>query len=389
MTSTVFMIDSNNLLTELSQTDYDSEDVFQRLLADHPSLLRNASGSSGRLLLVRREAPVPASADGLGRWSLDHLFLDGDGIPVLVEVKRATDTRARREVIAQMLDYAANGVAHWPIKQIIDAFNATVVKAGGDPEQRLRQFLQEQEQEPFWRQVDLNLRSGRIRMVFVADQIPHELRRIVEFLNEQMRPAEVLAIEVAQFMAGGTRLLAPKLIGATERAIAAKAVTPIKPPIDEESWLETLREQGGGEAARNAGKMLSWFKERGFTTGVTDSQDAMFACLVRPDGKTTWPFFVRRSSRKIETALQYLKNDPAFASEEARVNILEKLKALPGVNIATSKSTGWPGVPLEDLSRDAVWAGFTAIAEQVHGLTKRGLAASDARAGQGELGERA
>jgi hypothetical protein len=130
MTSTVFMIDGNNSLTELSQTDYDSEDLFQRLLADHPSLLASASGSSGRLLLVRREAPVPAADDGLGHWSLDHLYLDGDGVPVLVEVKRATDTRARREVIAQMLDYAANGVAYWPIDQIISAFNAAVVKAG-------------------------------------------------------------------------------------------------------------------------------------------------------------------------------------------------------------------------------------------------------------------
>jgi hypothetical protein len=367
MTSTVFMIDGNNCLTELSQTDYDSEDLFQRLLADHPSLLASASGSSGRLLLVRREAPVPAADDGLGHWSLDHLFLDGDGVPVLVEVKRATDTRARREVIAQMLDYAANGVAYWPVEQIINAFNAAVVKAGGEPEQRLRQFLQEQEPEPFWRQVDSNLRSGRIRMVFVADRIHQELRRIVEFLNEQMRPAEVLAIEVAQFMAGSTRLLAPKLIGATERAAAAKAVTPVKPPIDEEGWLSTIREQRGEEAARNAGKLLSWFKERGFTTGITDSQDAMFACLARPDGKTTWPFFIRRSSGKIETALQYLKNDPAFASEESRLNILHKLKALPGISIDTNKSTGWPALPLEALSRDAVWAGFTAVAEQVQG----------------------
>jgi len=375
MTSTVFMIDSNNCLTELSQADYNSEDLFQRLLADHPSLLGSASGSSGRLLLVRREAPVPAADDGLSRWSLDHLFLDGDGIPVLVEVKRATDTRGRREVVAQMLDYAANGVAHWSIEQIIDAFNATVAKAGGEPEQRLRQFLQEQEPESFWRKVDSNLGSGRIRMVFVADQIPKELRRIVEFLNEQMRPAEVLAIEVAQFMAGGTRLLAPKLIGATERAAAAKAVTPMKPPIDEEGWLQTLREQKGEEAARNAVKLLSWFKERGFITSVTDSQDAVSA---RPDHMNIWPFFIRRSTGKIDTALQFMKNDPAFASEEARLNLLAKLKALPGMtNI--NKSTGWPSMPLEALSKDAVWSGFTAIAEQVQGVIKRGLTASDSQ----------
>ncbi len=85
-----------------------------------------------------------------------------------------------------MLDYAANGVAYWPIEQIVDAFKATVAKTGEQPEQRLRQFLQEAEPEPFWRQVDSNLRSGRIRMVFVADRIHKELRRIVEFLNEQM-----------------------------------------------------------------------------------------------------------------------------------------------------------------------------------------------------------
>jgi hypothetical protein len=359
------MIDGNNCLTELSQTEYDSEDLFQRLLADHPSVLASASGSSGRLLLVRREAPVPAAADGAGYWSLDHLFLDGDGVPILVEVKRATDTRARREVIAQMLDYAANGVAYWSSEHIAAAFSATVAKAGGDPDERLRQFLREQEPEPFWRQVESNLRSGRIRMVFVADRIHQELRRIVEFLNEQMRPAEILAIEVAQFMAGSTRLLAPKLIGATERASAAKAVTPVKPPIDEEGWLSTIRELRGEHAARNAGELLSWFKTQGFTTGVTDSQDAMFACFARSDGKTTWPFFIRRSSGKIEIALQYLKNDPAFASEESRLNILYKLKALPGISIDTTKSTGWPAVPLDLLSQDAVWAGFTAIAEQI------------------------
>ncbi len=61
MNSTVFMIDkSANSLTELSQTTYNSEDLFQQLLADHPSLLASAGGTSGRLLLVRREAPVPA-----------------------------------------------------------------------------------------------------------------------------------------------------------------------------------------------------------------------------------------------------------------------------------------------------------------------------------------
>ncbi len=91
-----------------------------------------------------------------------------------------------------------------------------------------------------------------------------------------------------------------------------------------------------------------------------------------------WPFFIRRSTGKIDTALQFMKNDPAFASEEARLNLLAKLKTLPGMtNI--NKSTGWPSIPLEALSKDAVWSGFTAIAEQVQGAIKRGLTASDSQ----------
>ncbi|MEU7911650.1 sigma factor [Microbispora bryophytorum] len=40
--------------------------------------------------------------------------------------------------------------------------------------------------ETFFAKVGDNLRAGKIRMVFVADAIPDDLRRIVEFLNEQM-----------------------------------------------------------------------------------------------------------------------------------------------------------------------------------------------------------
>jgi hypothetical protein len=42
-----------------------------------------------------------------------------------------------------------------------------------------------------------------MRMLFGADRIPAELRRIVEFLNEQMDPAEVLALELSQFRGEG------------------------------------------------------------------------------------------------------------------------------------------------------------------------------------------
>src|SRR6185437_8918062 len=125
MSASIFLIDAESNLSELRRSDYGSEDVFQKLLADHHAILRAAAGPTGKLLLVRREQSVPDGAYGAERWALDHLFLDGDAVPVLVEVKQASDTRARREVVAQMLDYAANGVAYWPIDRIITAYRET------------------------------------------------------------------------------------------------------------------------------------------------------------------------------------------------------------------------------------------------------------------------
>jgi hypothetical protein len=197
-------------------------------------------------------------------------------------------------------------------------------------------------------------------MVFVADRIPKELRRIVEFLNEQMRPAELLAIEVEQFTgAGGLRLLAPRVVGATERAASAKAVQPPKAPLSEEQWLNDVMSSKGEAAATNARRLLDWFRAEGFLVGMTDSQDAMYVRLLRPDGKPAWPFFVRRSSGKLETSLQYLKDSPAFESEEARLDLLNRIKSLPGQTITTVKTTGWPAVPLQALGEDSVWQGMT------------------------------
>ena len=66
-------------------------------------------------LLVKCEIGIADDLDRGDRWSLDHLFIDQDGVPTLVEVKRSTDRRIRREVVGQMLDYA---VVHWSVEKI-------------------------------------------------------------------------------------------------------------------------------------------------------------------------------------------------------------------------------------------------------------------------------
>lgn len=48
-----------------------------------------------------------------------------DGVPVLVEIKRASDTCIRREVVGQLIDYAAGAHAHWAAGTIAASFART------------------------------------------------------------------------------------------------------------------------------------------------------------------------------------------------------------------------------------------------------------------------
>ena len=120
--SKVFLIrDNEKSPIALEESGYINEESLQELVERYPDLIPGDQidpENPRRWLLVAREMGVPGDADGSGRWSLDHLLLDQDGIPTFVECKRASDTRIRREVVAQMLDYAANGVEYWDLDRI-------------------------------------------------------------------------------------------------------------------------------------------------------------------------------------------------------------------------------------------------------------------------------
>lgn len=129
----VFLLTGSDLVA-LRERAYDSEDLLQALLEHHPELLAGdqVGDEARRWLLVRREAGVPGHEGGGGRWSLDHVFIDNEAIPTLVEVKRSGDTRIRREVVGQMLDYAANGIVYWPADRLRAEFEARCERDGLD-----------------------------------------------------------------------------------------------------------------------------------------------------------------------------------------------------------------------------------------------------------------
>jgi hypothetical protein len=249
----IFLVgqDREHLIT-LQETGYVEEAVLQDFLVNYPDLLPGDQISPEeprRWLLVAQEMAVPGEEAGAGRWSLDHLFLDQDGIPTFVECKRSTDTRARREVVAQMLDYAANGIEYWSMDRLRQAAAETAQSLGQSLDEDIVALVDNDEAsiDEYWDTVEANLRAHRVRLVFVADSTPKELRRLVEFLNEEMQNVEVLAVEVKQYQRGdseGPTALVPRVVGLTEAA-REKRSQPRKRNLTRQEVLE-----GSGPAGR-------------------------------------------------------------------------------------------------------------------------------------------
>ncbi|OLE54812.1 MAG: hypothetical protein AUG51_06840 [Acidobacteria bacterium 13_1_20CM_3_53_8] len=206
----------------MEETDYTREEDFQQLLENFPDLLAGEQINSyepRRWLFVAREVGIPGEENGSNRWALDHLFLDQDAIPTFVEVKRKSDTRLRREVVGQMLDYAANATVYLPENEIERLFITNCEELGQDPDEKLSMFLRDNaDHSSFWDRAKSNLKEGKVRLVFVADRIPTELQRIIEFLNERMQPTEVLGVEIRQFTGEGFSTHIPRVIGQTGEA---------------------------------------------------------------------------------------------------------------------------------------------------------------------------
>jgi hypothetical protein len=225
----IFLVgEHEDKLTPMTETTYSSEDVLQVLLERYSDLLPGDQidpEAPRRWLLVSREMSVPGGENEGGRWSLDHLFLDQDGIPTFVECKRASDTRARREAVAQMLDYAANGIEYWGMDKLRQAARETASNQGASLDEAIGKLLERDDAsiiENYWQRVESNLRSGKVRLLFVTDETPRELRRLVEFLNEKMADVEVMAVEIKQFVGKGQKALVPRVIGLTEKSREVK-----------------------------------------------------------------------------------------------------------------------------------------------------------------------
>lgn len=254
-------------LEALEKQPFDSEDELQQLIADYPELLDGEQmqpGDPRRWILITREQGIAETPGEHDRWAVDHLVIDQEAMPTLVEVKLRSNTEIRRTVVGQLLEYAAHAAQTWSADELRRTFRASTIARDGDPDRELAALLQvdsEREADQFWEQVAENLDARRLRLLFVADEIPAELARVTEFLNAQMLNIEVLAVEIKQFKSAARQAFVPHVIG--QNSATSKPSTPSpRRKLTREMFLQEL----GSEVARSAAmRILDAAQESGAT----------------------------------------------------------------------------------------------------------------------------
>lgn len=241
MTS-AYVVQADGTTVPMSRVRCKNEDrELQVILERNPDLLPGDQidpENPRRWLLIRREMPVPDPGTGSDRWSVDFLFADQDAVPTFVECKRCADTRARREIVGQMLDYAANGHHYWTKDKLRDFAEKSVVGSGVSLDDAIRRLAPTDElsTDDYFALIQEKLREGQLRIIFFLEDSSPELRSVVDFLNRQMERSEVLLVEARQYSDGKSRIVVPTLFGYTEEARLVKRTFTVKLSSSRRHW---------------------------------------------------------------------------------------------------------------------------------------------------------
>jgi hypothetical protein len=300
-----------------------------------------------------------------------------------VEVKRASDTRIRREVVGQMFDYAANALLHWPLDTIRESFEATSRSKEQYPDSVVADLLKlpseaEEEIEEYWTKVENNLKDGRLRLVFLADRIPAELRRIIEFLNEQMQSTEVLGVELPQFADDELKVITPRVIGQTTAAEKAKGKRTKGIQWDEPLFIKSLQENSDKEDVDVAAAIIDWVRLRKLRElwGKGKRYGSITPIYDDSEGNSHY-LFRMNSSGSLELYFQWYQRHPPFDATEKRLELMDKLNDIPAIRLTRNDIARRPSVPLS-IFRDeenlkalqSVFEWYIAQLDSVTGVTR-------------------
>lgn len=239
------------------------EDAFQKLLERYPEIIPGkqiqlGDGDPPRFLLIRREAPIAS-------WSLDHLLVDQNGVLTLVECKLLQNPESRREVVGQIIEYASNARVAWGGGQLREFAHSYWSSRGLSFDDAFHETLNtDEETDNFWQRVEENLEQGKIRLIIAGDEIRPEVRRMIEYLNEEMSHVEVLGLELKCFGSEDDQLvLVPSIIGQSVASVDRRRAAAVRNSWTIEELEAAFSNMQDNTLVRPSLKLLSWARDNG------------------------------------------------------------------------------------------------------------------------------
>lgn len=290
-------------MTVTGASAYD-EAWLQRLIMRHPSLLPidQLEPALVPLIPVCTELPTPSGY-------IDNLFITPDGGLILAECKLWWNPEARREVVAQIIDYAKD-VSRWTYESLETAISkASTAQVSETPEKlRLYDLVEsetEMEEAQFVDAVSRNLKRGRFLLLIVGDGIQEGVESMATFLQQHAGLHFTLGLVSLGIFELPNRqfLVQPRIVARTtniDRGIVTieDGAILVRPPasqtvgqsggkrttISEEQFYERLAETDPELPVR-----LRAFLKRAESLGVfTETGQSSLLLRWRPNDSTKW-----------------------------------------------------------------------------------------------------
>jgi hypothetical protein len=207
-----------------------SEEWLQNLLFTQPSLIpvNEIEPLFSPLIPLAREMRTTAGP-------VDVVYVNPAGYLTLVETKLWRNPEARRQVVAQIMDYAA-AVSKWSYEELRDA-----VKRAGGPADLIKLVAGMEEnfdRAGFIDAVSKNLARGRMLLLLVGDGIQEGVEQLTDTLSRSPQLGFCLGlVELATYRFGeaSKTLVLPRIIARTRevvRAVVEVQIVDGKPKVE-------------------------------------------------------------------------------------------------------------------------------------------------------------
>lgn len=171
-----------------------------------------------------------------------------------------------------------------------------------------------------------------------------------------MDPAEVLAVEIRQYVGEGLKTLVPEVIGQTEK-------TPPPQKWDRPPFLREMGANFGPIEVEVANAILKWAEENADRVWWGEGKKlGSFTVIVEHKGISHYPIYVVTNGF-VYINFYYLKMKSPFDNEDLRRELLRRINEVPGVYISQEYIAKGPSIPLKILGdHDALEKFLSALA---------------------------